>query len=261
MIKKVLTIAGSDSSGGAGIQADIKTITCMGHYAMSAITSLTAQNTMGVYGVCDTEPQFLRQQLEAIFADIFPDSVKVGMVSNIQNIEVIAQVVKKHHVKHLVVDTVMISTSGSRLLEEDAMGALKAMLLPLAELITPNIPEAEALSGIEILGKKQMETAAKKIFDEFSSAVLIKGGHSTENADDLLYDGNEYYWFPSERVNNENTHGTGCTLSSAIACGLAEEKSLYQSISDAKDYITSALKAGLDIGHGSGPLLHNFMLV
>lgn len=261
MIKKVLTIAGSDSSGGAGIQADIKTITCMGLYAMSAITSLTAQNTTGVYGVADTEPSFLMQQLDAVFTDIFPDSVKVGMVSNAENIGIISAAIKKYKPKHLVVDPVMISTSGSRLLNEDAMGALKSMLLPLAELITPNIPEAESLSETTIQDKGDMEKAAKIIFDEFCTATLVKGGHSLDNADDLLYDGKTFYWFPSERIYNKNTHGTGCTLSSAIACGLADGKSLYQSISEAKDYITSALKAGLDIGHGSGPLLHNFMLV
>ncbi|WP_255883246.1 MULTISPECIES: bifunctional hydroxymethylpyrimidine kinase/phosphomethylpyrimidine kinase [unclassified Ruminococcus] len=257
-MKSVLTIAGSDSSGGAGIQADIKTITCFGMYAMSAITSLTAQNTTGVYGVSDVTPEFVAKQLECVFEDIVPDSVKIGMVSNAGIIKAIAQSLKKYGARNIVLDPVMISTSGSPLLQQDAIDELTGSLLPLASIVTPNIPEAEALSGIAINGKADAENAAKLIYNKCHTAVLIKGGHSSCDADDLLFDGKEYKWFCSPKIQNNNTHGTGCTLSSAIACGLADGKSICSSVTAAKEYISGALRVNFDIGNGSGPLLHNY---
>lgn len=261
MVKKVLTIAGSDCSGGAGIQADIKTITCNGMYAMSVITSLTAQNTTGVYGVLDTEPEFVKKQIDCIFDDIRPDSIKIGMVSNAAIIKAIADALKKHDAKNIVVDPVMISTSGSPLLDKTAMSALITLLLPLATLITPNIPEAEALSEIEINSSDDIERAAEIIYNKSGNAVLIKGGHSKNNSDDFLFDGIERYWFHSPRIDNANTHGTGCTLSSAIACGLADNKTIFESVKGAKEYISGALRTNFDIGKGSGPLLHNYKLL
>lgn len=261
MIKAVLTIAGSDSSGGAGIQADIKTITCLGMYAMSAITSLTAQNTTGVYGVSDVEPEFVAKQLDCVFEDIFPDSVKIGMVSNAGIIRAIANSLKMHKAKNIVLDPVMISTSGSPLLQQDAIDELNSSLLPLASLVTPNIPEAEALSGTRIADKADTEKAAEIIYSRCKTAVLIKGGHSVHDADDLLFDGKEFKWFCSPKIDNSNTHGTGCTLSSAIACGLADGRSISDSVTAAKKYINGALRANFDIGKGSGPLLHNYRFI
>lgn len=261
MIKKVLTIAGSDCSGGAGIQADIKTITCHGMYAMSVITSLTAQNTTGVYGVLDTAPEFVKKQIDCVFDDIRPDSVKIGMVSNAAIIETIADALKEHNAENIVLDPVMISTSGSPLLDKSALSALTGSLLPLASIITPNIPEASALSEIEINTREDIEKAAEIIFNKCGNAVLIKGGHSKSDSDDLLFDGCERYWFKSPRIDNLNTHGTGCTLSSAIACGLADNKSMFESVKCAKEYISGALKANFNVGSGSGPLLHNYKII
>lgn len=261
MIKRVLTIAGSDCSGGAGIQADIKTITCLGKYAMSVITSLTAQNTTGVYGISDVSPEFVQKQLDCVFNDITPDSVKIGMVSNADVICAISNSMKKHKAANIVVDPVMISTSGSALLDEAALTSLIGLLLPLADIITPNIPEAEILSEIKINSEHDMKKAAGLIFDKCGSAVLIKGGHSADNADDLLFDGKRFCLFKSPKINNNNTHGTGCTLSSAIACGLADGKSAEDSVNAAKDYITGALRINFDIGSGSGPLLHNYTIL
>lgn len=261
MIKAVLTIAGSDSSGGAGIQADIKTITCFGMYAMSAITSLTAQNTTGVYGVSDVAPEFVAKQLDCVFEDIFPDSVKIGMVSNAGIIRATANSLKMHRARNIVLDPVMISTSGSPLLQQDAIDELTSSLLPLASLVTPNIPEAEALSGTRITDKADTEKAAEIIYSRCKTAVLIKGGHSVHDADDLLFDGKEFKWFLSPKIDNSNTHGTGCTLSSAIACGLADGRSISDSVTAAKKYINGALRANFDIGKGSGPLLHNYRFI
>lgn len=255
-MKKVLTIAGSDCSGGAGIQADIKTMTAHRIYAMSAITALTAQNTTGVYGVLEATPEFVGKQLDCIFTDIFPDAVKIGMVSNSEIIEVIAQKLKQYKAKNIVVDPVMVSTSGSKLLNDEAIDAVITKLLPIADIITPNIPEAEALAGIEINSTKDMQVAAEKIANLLSGNVLIKGGHLTDTADDLLLANNKAFWVKGEKINNPNTHGTGCTLSSAIACNLANGFSIKQSVINAKAYITGALKNGLDLGKGSGPLNH-----
>ncbi len=258
-MKTVLTIAGSDSSGGAGIQADIKTITTHKLYAMSAITALTAQNTTGVYGIFETSPEFVGLQLDCIFRDIPPDAVKIGMVSNEAIMRVIAEKLVYYNAKNIVVDPVMVSTSGSKLLSDTGIEALKAFLLPLATVITPNIPEAECLWGQPIEDKEDMILAAKDI-SQLSPSVLIKGGHLKGSADDLLYLKGQPFWFEAPKVENPNTHGTGCTLSSAIACNLATGHSLSESVRMAKAYITGALKAGLNLGKGSGPLNHCFNL-
>lgn len=258
MIKKVLTIAGSDSSGGAGIQADIKTITAHKMYAMSAITALTAQNTTGVSSIFEVKPDFVGAQLDSIFTDIFPDSVKIGMVSSAEIIGVIAEKLLEYSAKNIVVDPVMVATSGSALMKNDAVNALCQKLFPLATLITPNIPEAEVLSGMDIKNENDMIKAAEKISKDFAGAILIKGGHLVNDATDLLYQNGKPEWFSSKRIANPNTHGTGCTLSSATACGLADGLSLAESIKSAKTYLTGALKAQLDLGHGSGPLEHTY---
>lgn len=255
-MKKVLTIAGSDCSGGAGIQADIKTMTAHKMYAMSAITALTAQNTTGVYGVFEATPEFVGNQLDCIFTDIFPDAVKIGMVSNAKIIEVIVEKLTQYKAKNIVVDPVMVSTSGSKLLNDDAMGMLMGKLLPIADIITPNLPEAECICGFKINNKSEMIKAAEKINRTFDGHILIKGGHLTDKADDLLYYKGDMRWFSEEKVETNNTHGTGCTLSSAIACKLADGLDMITSVRNAKTYVTGALKAGLDLGKGSGPLNH-----
>ncbi len=257
-MKTALTIAGSDSSGGAGIQADLKTMTCNGVFAMSAITALTAQNTTGVQGIFEVPPEFLAQQIDSIFTDIRPEAVKIGMVSSIQLIETIVERLQYYKAENIVVDPVMVATSGSRLLSEDAIDTLKQQLLPLATVLTPNIPEAEILSGMPISNEKDMITAARTIFDRFGCAVLCKGGHRVNDANDLLYSGTEEKWFIGRRIDNPNTHGTGCTLSSAIAANLAKGFSLEASVQRAKEYISGALAAMLDLGHGSGPMNHAF---
>ena len=256
-IKKVLTIAGSDSSGGAGIQADIKTMTMNGVYAMSVITAMTAQNTTDVYSIQEATPLFLKQQLEAVFDDIFPDAIKIGMVSSIELIEVIFEVLKKYKVKNVVVDPVMVATAGSSLINDDALKAMTDKLFPLATLITPNILEAEVLANMKINNKEDMEIAVKYISNKYGCATLIKGGHSINDANDVLYI-DKIEWFNSKRIDNSNTHGTGCTLSSAIASNLAKGYTLQEAITLAKEYLVNALKANLDIGKGSGPLLHNY---
>ena len=253
-MRTALTIAGSDSSGGAGIQADIKTMTANGVYAMSAITALTAQNTTGVTDIMEVTPEFLKAQLDCIFTDIRPDAVKTGMVSASALIEVIAERLRFYGAENLVVDPVMVATSGARLISEDAIGTLKKELLPLAKVITPNIPEAEVLSGRTVASEKDMEAAAKEIYEKYGCGVLCKGGHSINDANDLLYDGKEMIWFKGKRINNPNTHGTGCTLSSAIASGLAKGYDLPTAVRSAKNYISCALAAMLDLGKGSGPI-------
>ncbi len=255
-MKKVLTIAGSDCSGGAGIQADLKTIAAHKLYGMSVLTALTAQNTTGVYGVLEATPDFVAAQLDAVFTDIVPDAVKIGMVSSEAIIKAIAERLSFYKAENIVVDPVMVSTSGSRLLSEGAISALREGLFPLAALLTPNIPEAEALCGFSIKGEADMMKAAEMIGRECDTAVLVKGGHLINDAMDYLYTKEGGEWFRAERIDNPNTHGTGCTLSSAIACGLAQGKTLPESIKAAKEYLTGALRAGLDLGKGSGPLDH-----
>jgi hydroxymethylpyrimidine/phosphomethylpyrimidine kinase len=261
-----LTIAGSDCSGGAGIQADMKTMTMNGVYAMSVITALTAQNTTGVTGIMEVSPDFLKMQIDAVFTDIFPDAVKIGMVSSPALIEVIAERLTFYKAKNIVVDPVMVATSGAKLITDDAIDVLIKKLMPLATVITPNIPEGEILSGMKITCREDMEKAAKLISEKISTdsgqtvSVLLKGGHSICDADDLLYSDGRVYWYKGTRIDNPNTHGTGCTLSSAIASMLAIGVPLDDSISEAKTYITGALEAGLDLGSGSGPLMHNYQL-
>ena len=259
-MKTALSIAGSDSSGGAGIQADIKTMSAHGVYAMSAITALTAQNTTGVTDILDSTPAFLSAQLDAVFTDIFPDAVKIGMVSSSELISVIAQKLRQYGAQHIVVDPVMVATSGSRLLQENAVQALKTELLPLAEVATPNIPEAEILAEMPISSPEDMERAAELISRRYHCAVLCKGGHDLNDANDLLWKDGTGHWFKGRRINNPNTHGTGCTLSSAIASNLAKGMDLKEAVRRAKDYISGALGAMLDLGRGRGPMNHLFDL-
>ena len=260
-MKTALTIAGSDCSGGAGIQADIKTMAANGVYAMSAITALTAQNTTGVTAISGVSPEFLRQQIDAVFEDIRPDAVKIGMVADPALVEVIAERLRYYEADNIIVDPVAVATSGSKLSSDEAYEALERELLPVAALATPNIPEAELLSGISIADEQDMLAAGKKITEKYGCNVLIKGGHNVNDANDLLFRMNgSHHWFTGERVDNPNTHGTGCTLSSAIAANLAKGYGLPEAIGRAKEYISGALKAMLDLGRGSGPLDHIFDL-
>ena len=259
-MRTALTIAGSDSSGGAGIQADIKTMSAHGIYAMSAVTALTAQNTTGVTDILESTPSFLANQLDAVFTDIFPDAVKIGMVSSADLITVIADKLTRYGARHIVVDPVMVATSGSKLLRDDAIGALTEKLLPLAEVLTPNIPEAEILADMKIESPADMEAAARAISEKYGCAVLCKGGHDLNDANDLLWKDGHARWFKGRRIDNPNTHGTGCTLSSAIASNLAKGYELDQAVERAKAYISGALAAQLDLGKGRGPMNHMFDL-
>lgn len=257
-MKTALTIAGSDSSGGAGIQADIKTMISNGVYAMSAVTALTAQNTTGVTAIMEVTLEFLAEELDNIFTDIYPDAVKIGMVSSGALLHVIAEKLQEYKARNIVVDPVMIATSGARLISEEAVEVLKNSLLPMAALVTPNIPEAEVLSGRKIVTPEDMIKAAALIGETYHCAVLCKGGHQLNDANDLLWKEGGYRWFRGERINNLNTHGTGCTLSSAIASNLAKGYELESAVERAKKYISGALAAMLDLGKGSGPMDHGF---
>lgn len=257
-MRTALTIAGSDSSGGAGIQADIKTMTANGVFAMSAITALTAQNTTGVTGIMEVSPEFLEEQIDCIFTDIRPDAVKIGMVSSAGLITAIADRLKEYHAENIVVDPVMVATSGAKLISDDAVATLKEKLLPIADILTPNIPETEVLSGMEVKTEEDMVSAARKISEQYQCAVLVKGGHQLNDANDLLYRNGECRWFYGKRIDNPNTHGTGCTLSSAIASNLAKGFPMDESVERAKEYISGALGAMLDLGRGSGPMNHAF---
>ena len=259
-MKTALSIAGSDCSGGAGIQADIKTMTMNGVYAMSAITALTAQNTTGVIAIQESTPEFLKQQIDAVFEDIYPDAVKIGMVASSELICVIADRLRYYNAKNVVVDPVMVASAGSSLIKQNAVQTLIHALLPISTLVTPNIPEAEVLSGMTIESKEDMIAAAKRIGNRYHCAVLLKGGHSVNDANDLLYANEELVWFEGKRINNPNTHGTGCTLSSAIASNLAKGFNLAESVLNAKDYISGALAAMLDLGKGTGPMNHAYTL-
>lgn len=259
-MKTAFTIAGSDSSGGAGIQADLKTMLMNGVYGMSAVTALTAQNTMGVRGILEVPPEFLREQMDAVFQDIRPDAVKIGMVASVELIRTIGERLRFYQASHVVVDPVMVSTSGSRLLKEDAAKALAEELFPLAEVVTPNIPEAEALWGKKIEGEGDMLLAAKALHKKYGCSILLKGGHAVSEANDLLFEKGYGTWFRGRRIENPNTHGTGCTLSSAIAANLAKGYGLEEAVRRAKMYISGALEAMLDLGEGSGPLDHGWLL-
>ena len=256
-MKTALTIAGTDPSGGAGIQADIKTMTANGVFALTAVTALVAQNTTGVTSIQESSPEFLAQQLDCVFTDIFPDAVKTGMVSSIPLIEVIADKLTQYQARNVVVDPVMVATSGDRLISDGALETLKRRLLPLAAVLTPNIPEAEILAGRSIRSYDDMVFAGKEIREKYGCAVLCKGGHQVSDANDVLIDRDgSICFFTAHRINNPNTHGTGCTLSSAIASNLARGFSLEDSIERAKKYIAGALSAMLDLGRGSGPMDH-----
>ena len=259
-MKTALTIAGTDPSGGAGIQADIKTMTANGVFATCAVTALVAQNTTGVKSIVECTPDFLAEELDCVFTDIFPDAVKTGMVSSIPLIRVSAAKLTEYGAKNLVVDPVMVATSGDRLITEDAVSALKELLLPLATVLTPNIPEAEILSGMTIRSAADMEAAARAISEQYGCAVLCKGGHQINDAAALLWRCGSGKWFHGKRIHNPNTHGTGCTLSSAIASNLAKGFDLDTAVERAKAYISGALGAMLDLGRGSGPMNHMFDL-
>lgn len=257
-MRKALTIAGSDSSGGAGIQADIKTMTLNGVFATSAITALTAQNTTGVFDILEASPKFLEEEIDAVFTDIFPDAVKIGMVSSKDLIEVIGEKLLAYKAENIVVDPVMVATSGGKLLKDDAIESLKNKLFPLADILTPNIPEAEIIIGKKISTVEDMEKASKEISEKYKSACLLKGGHLINDANDYLYSGNKGKWFYGKRIDTKNTHGTGCTLSSAIAANLAKGFDIETSVKMAKDYLSQALADGLDLGQGQGPMNHAF---
>jgi len=259
-MKTTLTIAGSDSSGGAGIQADIKTMLANGVYAMSAITALTAQNTTGVKSIMEVTPEFLGDQIDCVFTDIRPDAVKIGMVSSTGLIHKIAEKLNEYHAENIVVDPVMVATSGAKLISDDAIGTLKEVLFPLACVLTPNIPEAEVLADMRVKSEEDMIEAARRISENYQCAVLCKGGHQLNDANDLLYRDGSYRWFYGKRIENPNTHGTGCTLSSAIASNLAKGYSLDESVERAKNYISGALSAMLNLGKGSGPMDHGYDL-
>ena len=259
-MKTALSIAGSDSCGGAGIQADIKTMTLNGVYAMSAITALTAQNTTGVRSIQDSSPEFLKDQIDAVFEDIFPDAVKIGMVSSAELIKVFAERLTFYKAKNIVVDPVMVATSGASLIRTEAVSALEKELIPIAYLVTPNILEAEMLTGNKIVTRDDMQKSAKQIAEAYGCNVLLKGGHSVNDASDLLYSDGQAQWLEGKKINNPNTHGTGCTLSSAIASNLAKGYGLADSVKRAKEFISGALSAMLDLGQGSGPMNHAFDL-
>ena len=259
-MKKVLTIAGSDCSGGAGIQADLKTFSAHGVYGMSVITAVTAQNTQGVFAVQDISRDVIEKQIEAIFEDIEVDGVKIGMVSQVQTIEGIAEQLKKYLPQIIVLDPVMISKSGYHLLNPEAEVTLVKQLLPISMIVTPNIPEAEVMTNRSISTLKHMEEAAKAIAQMGAKNVLLKGGHLEDDSVDIFFDGQEFTYFTSIRIATKNTHGTGCTLSSAITANLALGYSLNQAISLAKEYITIAIQNSLSIGKGVGPTHHFYSL-
>lgn len=253
---KALTIAGSDSSGGAGIQADIKTFMAHKIYGMSVITAITAQNTCGVFAVQEIESDMIAAQLDAIFTDIKPDAIKIGMVSSKPIIEIITDKLKQYDAKNIVLDPVMVSTSGHSLLDNNAQTVLINKLIPMADVITPNIPEAEVLSGLTINSNEMMIQAAVEIAKHYKGNILIKGGHLSEDANDLLYEDGQITWFKEKRIHTDNTHGTGCTLSSAIASNLAMGLDVATSVKKAKAYVYRALKANLKLGKGNGPINH-----
>lgn len=257
-LSPVLTIAGSDSSGGAGIQADLKTMQANGVFGMSAITAITAQNTTGVTAIMNTSSEVLAAQIDAVFTDIRPAAVKIGMVSVPEIINVIADRLTEYKAENIVLDPVMVATSGAKLISDDAISVMTDRLFPMARLITPNIPETESLTGLSINNETDMEQAARLIYEKYGCSVLVKGGHSINDANDMLFDGEKITWFSGDRIYNQNTHGTGCTLSSAIASNLAKGYDVVDAVCMAKKYISGALAAMLDLGHGSGPLNHGF---
>ena len=261
-LRKVLTIAGSDSGGGAGIQADLKTFAANGVYGMSVITAITAQNTVGVQKIFDLPPDLIGQQIDSVMSDIGADVIKIGMLSNSKVIDVVVKKIKKYDIQLVVVDPVMVAKSGDSLLRTDAINCLIKKLLPLTYILTPNIDEAKILTGLEINSIAQMKQAAKLIYKMGCKNVIVKGGHLFDSAQstDVLFDGNKYYSFSTNRINTTNTHGTGCTFSSAIAAELAKGNDVYKSVKLAKKYLTGAINHSCNqgIGHGYGPLNHMY---
>ena len=260
MIKKALTIAGSDCSGGAGIQADLKTFAAHGVYGMSVITSVVAENTVRVLSTQDIAPELIERQIDAVFEDIGADAVKIGMLPKSASMEAVARKLKQYKPRNVVIDPVMVSTSGTPLMRQDAMQALIQRILPLADLLTPNIPEAEIMTGIQISTPADMEDAAKRIASLGPAAVLLKGGHAAGDADDVLYDGKQFLHFHAERIQTKNTHGTGCTYSSAIGASLALGLPLADAVARAKEYVTTAIRHALELGSGHGPTHHFYNL-
>lgn len=255
-MRTAMTIAGSDSGGGAGIQADLKTFAALGVYGTSAITAITAQNTLGVTGVVELPPDIIAKQIDAIVSDIGADAVKTGMLSSSEIIETVAAKIEEHGLRTLVVDPVMVAKSGDPLLQESAVKTLRERLVPLALVITPNIPEAEVLTGRKIASEHDMREAAKAIHALGARNVVVKGGHAEGAATDYLYDGREFHVFTAERVPTKNTHGTGCTFASAIAARLAKGDDVVTAVSHAKTYLTEAIRRAGAIGHGHGPVHH-----
>lgn len=255
-MKRILTVAGSDSGGGAGIQADLKTITVLGGFGMSAVTALTAQNTLGVQGVHPVPPEFIRQQMESVFSDIGADAVKTGMLASPEIVEAVSDTLAQHPVEHLVVDPVMIAKSGDPLLSEEARGALRQKIIPGAFLVTPNLPEASVLCGFPVTDLDSMKAAARKIHTLGVRHVLVKGGHLPGEAVDLLFDGSRFQTFSARRIQTRNSHGTGCTYSAALATLLAQGNPVPEAVAKAKDFITRAIALGLDLGAGHGPTNH-----
>ena len=256
-----MTIAGSDSGGGAGIQADLKTFAALGVYGTSALTAITAQNTLGVTAIHEVPTEIIAAQIQAILSDIGADAVKTGMLSSSAIIETVAQELQRHGVKRLVVDPVMVAKGGDRLLREDAVEALRTRLLPLATVVTPNMPEAEVLTGLTVRTPEDAREAARRIVAMGARSVVVKGGHITQDdAVDTFYDGSEFREFRAQRIDTKNTHGTGCTFASAIAAGLAKGLALAEAVAQAKNYVTEAIRANLEIGAGHGPLNHFYML-
>lgn len=255
-IKRVLTIAGSDSGGGAGIQADLKTITVLGGFGMSVITALTAQNTLGVHGIHEVPVDFIEKQFDAVASDIGVDAAKTGMLSSSEIMRTVAEKVTEYRIKKLVIDPVMVAKGGGMLIKQEAKKTLIEELLPLAFVITPNVPEAEELTGMEIITVEDMKKAAQTIHRMGAQNVFLKGGHMSGDALDILYDGKNIHEFTSERFDTKNTHGTGCTTSAAIATGLAQGMNVFEAVRRAKDYITTAIKYSLPIGSGHGPTNH-----
>ena len=252
-MKRILTVAGSDSGGGAGIQADLKVITVLGSYGMSVITALTAQNTIGVQGVFAVPTEFIEQQMDSVLSDIGADAAKTGMLASSGIVEIVAAGIKRYKVRPLVIDPVMVAKSGDSLLSEDTRQTLKTVLLPLATVVTPNLPEAEVLCGHPVKNMDDMRAAAKRIIDMGPDNVVIKGGHLEGRAVDLLYDGVSFETFDAPRLDQHNTHGTGCTFSAALATFLADGDGITEAVGKAKEFITRAIAQGLDIGSGHGP--------
>lgn len=259
-MKKVLTIAGSDCSGGAGIQADLKTFSAHGVYGMSVVVSVVAENTSRVIAIEDISPNMIRKQMDAIFEDIEVDAIKIGMLSGVECMQAVSSKLKEYRPANVVIDPVMLAKGGHALMKENALKFFITELIPFADILTPNIPEAEAITGLKIANQDAMKKAAMIIYSIGAKSVLVKGGHLEGDAEDILYDGINFCYFTTKRIITKNTHGTGCTFSSAIASNLAFGMDLYAAVQKAKDYVTLAIKHSLDIGKGHGPTNHFYNL-